>query len=176
MGKPVYSCRIFDLYEDEIILPNGQKARQTRIDHKPSVAVVALNAKNEVLLISQYRSAVKSALLEIPAGSVDHGAEKPEEAARRELSEETGFGARQFTLLFEGYSLPGYCNEYMYYYLAEDLFPQKLQPDADEYIEVKPTPLDAALRLLADGRITDAKTALGLLLTIKHLKSSFPKE
>ncbi|MDR2429125.1 MAG: NUDIX hydrolase [Candidatus Margulisbacteria bacterium] len=170
MSKPIYSCRIFNLYEDEITLPNGQKTVQTRIDHKPSVAIVALNAKKEVLLISQYRGAIQSELLEIPAGSVDHGGEKPEEAARRELAEETGFGARQLTLLFEGYSLPGYCNEYMHYYLAEELFPQKLQPDADECIEVKPMPLDAALRLLNEGRLTDAKTALGLLLTAKHLK------
>ncbi|MDR1322843.1 MAG: NUDIX hydrolase [Candidatus Margulisbacteria bacterium] len=170
MVKPVYSCRIFDLYEYEIILPNGQKTTQTRIDHKPSVAIIALNEKKEVLLISQYRSAIQSELLEIPAGSIDRSGEKPEAAALRELAEETGCGAEKLTLLFEGYSLPGYCNEYMYYYLAENLFPQKLQPDADECIEVKPLPLDAALRLLQDGKITDAKTALGLLLTAKHLK------
>jgi ADP-ribose pyrophosphatase len=134
------------------------------------VAIIALNEKKEILLISQYRGAVKSELLEIPAGSIDRNGEKPEAAAQRELAEETGFGARKLTPLFEGYSLPGYCNEYMYYYLAENLFPQKLQPDADECIEVKPTALDAALRLLDKGRITDAKTALGLLLTAKYLK------
>jgi ADP-ribose pyrophosphatase len=170
MNKPVYSCRIFDLYEDEVILPNGQKTAQTRIEHKPSVAIVALNAKKEVLLISQYRGAIQSALLEIPAGSIDRAGEKPEEAAQRELAEETGFGARKLTPLFEGYSLPGYCNEYMYYYLAENLFPQKLQPDADECIEVKPTPLNVALQMLDAGQIADAKTALGLLLAVKHLK------
>ncbi|MDR1114193.1 MAG: NUDIX hydrolase [Candidatus Margulisbacteria bacterium] len=170
MAKPVYSCRIFDLYEDAITLPNGQKTTQTRIDHKPSVAIIALNEKKEVLLISQYRSAIQSELLEIPAGSVDHGGEKPEAAALRELAEETGFGAEKLTLLFEGYSLPGYCNEYMYYYLAENIFPQKLPGDEDECITVKPTPWADALRLLQDGKITDAKTALGLLLTAKHLK------
>ncbi|MDR1452736.1 MAG: NUDIX hydrolase [Candidatus Margulisbacteria bacterium] len=170
MNKPVYSCRIFDLYEDEIILPNGQKTTQTRLDHKPSVAIVALNEKKEVLLISQYRSAIQSALLEIPAGSVDRDGEKPAAAAQRELAEETGFGARKLTLLFEGYSLPGYCNEYMYYYLAEDLFPQKLPPDADECIEVRPVLFTEALQLLDSGQLTDAKTTLGLLLTAKYLK------
>ncbi|GBR74371.1 ADP-ribose pyrophosphatase [Candidatus Termititenax aidoneus] len=169
MAKPVYSCRIFDLYEDEVTLPNGRKITQIRIDHQPSVAIVALNAEKEVLLISQYRSAIQADLLEIPAGSIDHGEESPEAAARRELAEETGFGAEKLTLLFEGYSLPGYCNEYMYYYLAENLFPQKLPGDDDECITVKPTSLADTLRLLRGGKITDAKTALGLLLAAKHL-------
>ncbi|GBR76624.1 ADP-ribose pyrophosphatase [Candidatus Termititenax persephonae] len=168
--KPVYSCRIFDLYEDEVALPNGQKTTQTRLDHKPSVAIVALNAEQEVLLISQYRGAIQADLLEIPAGSIDRDGESPEAAARRELSEETGFGAEKLTLLFAGYSLPGYCNEYMYYYLAENLFPQKLPGDEDECITVKPIALTEALRLLPDGKLTDAKTALGLLLTAQHLK------
>ncbi|MDR2431976.1 MAG: NUDIX hydrolase [Candidatus Margulisbacteria bacterium] len=167
MSAPVYSCRIFDIYETELTLPNGRTVKQTRIIHPPSVAVVALNEKKEVLLLSQYRGAVQADLLEIPAGSIDRG-ETPEQAARRELAEETGFGAQKLALLFAGYSLPGYCNEYMYYYLATELYPQKLPGDDDECITVKPEPFAEALRLLEAGKIIDAKTALGLLLAAKH--------
>ncbi|MDR1996766.1 MAG: NUDIX hydrolase [Candidatus Margulisbacteria bacterium] len=169
MPQPLYSCRIFDIYEDDLTLPGGRTVRQTRIDHPPSVAIVAINEQKEILLISQYRTAVGANLLEIPAGSIDPG-EPPEKAAQRELAEETGFGAGKLTLLFQGYSLPGYCNEYMYYYLAEKLYPQKLQADEDECIEVKPLVFAGALQLLRDGKITDAKTALGLLLAGRHLK------
>ncbi len=74
-------------------LPTGKSIKQSWIDHKPTVAVVALNDKNEVLLIKQYRNAVKKHLLEIPAGSLDNLEESPVACAQRELAEETGFKA-----------------------------------------------------------------------------------
>jgi len=116
--KQVYQCRIFSVYEGEYHLPDGRVNLQTRVDHRPCVTVVPVDDQGRIILIRQYRYAVNRELLEIPAGSMDKGGELPEACARRELAEETGFGATNWVQLFEGYLLPGYCNEYMYFFLA----------------------------------------------------------
>jgi ADP-ribose pyrophosphatase len=167
----MYHCKIFDVLEEEFILPNGQSTKQNWIDHKPTVAIVAINDKNEILLIKQYRNAVKKHLLEIPAGTIDKLEESPLICAQRELAEETGFKAGTFVKLFEGYLLPGYCNEYMYFFLAKDLFTEPLSPDDDEFIEVMPTALAQAHELLKNGAIIDAKTALGIILASPYINN-----
>jgi len=164
-----YSCKIFTVWEEDVQMANGRKTRQSWIDHQPTVAVMAVNKKNELLLISQYRVPINGQLLEIPAGSIDDG-ESPAECAQRELAEETGFRSRRLTELYAGYLLPGYCNEYMYFFLAEDLVYAPLSPDDDEVIEVMPTPWDQVFDMLQNGRIRDAKTALGILLVDRYLK------
>jgi len=161
----MYKCKIFDVWEEYVPLPTGKSIKQSWIDHKPTVAVVALNDKNEVLLIKQYRNAVKKHLLEIPAGTLDNLEESPVACAQRELAEETGFKAASLMKLYEGYLLPGYCNEYMYFFLAQDLISAPLPPDEDEFIETIPTKLPSAQEMLKTGEIIDAKTALAIFLT-----------
>jgi ADP-ribose pyrophosphatase len=92
--KEVYQCKIFSVHEEKVPLPDGRSVKQSWIDHKPTVAVVAVNNENKVLLIKQYRAAVKNHLLEIPAGTMDREGESPVVCAQRELAEETGFKAR----------------------------------------------------------------------------------
>jgi ADP-ribose pyrophosphatase len=167
--KLMYRCKIFDVWEEEVSLPNGKSTKQNMIDHKPTVAIIAVNDIKEILLIKQYRNAVKQHLLEIPAGTMDRDSETPLLCAKRELAEETGFQATSFIKLFEGYLLPGYCNEYMYFFLAQGLFPAPLPPDDDEFIEVMPTSLPEAKGLMDNGTIIDAKTALGIILAINYL-------
>jgi len=168
--KLMYRCKIFDVWEDEILLPGGKAITQARIDHKPTVAVVAINDNRELILIKQYRNAVKKTLWEIPAGTVDSLQEAPAVCAQRELAEETGFKAGKLTPLYEGYLLPGYCNEYMYFFLAKDLFPEPLPPDEDEFIELQPVSKTQANHLLQNGDIIDVKTALGIILADRHIK------
>jgi ADP-ribose pyrophosphatase len=165
----MYRCKIFDIWEEEVLLPNGKSSNQNWIDHSPTVAVAALNDKNEILLISQYRNSVKKNLLEIPAGTMDKTEESPVTCARRELAEETGFQAQTFSPLFEGYLVPGYCNEYMYFFLARNLFAKPLPPDEDEFIEIIPTSLTKAKELLKQGDIIDVKTALGIILADSYI-------
>ena len=165
-----YQCKIFDVWEEEFALPNGKTTHQSWINHHPTVAIVAVNDKNELLLIKQYRNAVKKDLLEIPAGSLDGAEESPLTCAQRELAEETGFQARTITKLFEGYLLPGYCNEYMYFFLARDLNHAPLTPDDDEFIETIPVSFFQARTFIDQGDIIDAKTVLGILLAEQHLK------
>jgi ADP-ribose pyrophosphatase len=165
-----YQCKIFDVWEEEIDLPNGKAIKQSWINHNPTVAIAAINDKNELILIKQYRAAVKKNLLEIPAGSLDSLEESPAVCAQRELAEETGFQAKTLVKLFEGYLLPGYCNEYMYFFLAKDLFSAPLTPDEDEFIEIIPTGFSQARELLNKGEIIDAKTVLGIFLAEKYLQ------
>ncbi|MGV8057709.1 MAG: NUDIX hydrolase [Smithellaceae bacterium] len=167
--KLMYRCKIFDVWEEDVALPNGKSTKQNLIDHKPTVAIIAVNDKKEILLIKQYRNAVKKHLLEIPAGTIDRDAETPLLCAERELAEETGFKAAKFIQLFEGYLLPGYCNEYMYFFLAQDLFSDPLPPDDDEFIEVLPTSFLKARAMVKSGKIIDAKTALGIVLAGTYL-------
>lgn len=167
--KPAYACRIFTVWEEDVPLPNGKSVKQSWIDHKPTVAVVAVNDQNEVLLIRQFRNATKQTLWEIPAGTLDDGPESMLDCAGRELAEETGFRAEKLTELFSGYLLPGYCNEYMHFFLAERLVFEPLTPDEDEFIDVIPTSFARALGLLKSGEIIDAKTALGLLLASDYI-------
>lgn len=166
----MYHCKIFDVWEEDVSLPDGKTTKQNMIDHKPTVAIVAVNDKQEILLIKQYRNAVKKHLLEIPAGTIDRESETALLCAKRELAEETGFAAKTFIELFEGYLLPGYCNEYMYFFLAQSLFPNPLRPDDDEFIEVVPTSFSQAKNMVRDGRIIDAKTALGIILADTYVK------
>jgi ADP-ribose pyrophosphatase len=167
-----YKCKIFDVWEEDFDLPNGKTTRQSWINHNPTVAVVAINEKNDLLLIKQYRHAVKKNLLEIPAGSLDSAEESPAVCAQRELAEENGFKAKTLIKLFEGYLLPGYCNEYMYFFLAQNLFSEPLTPDEDEFIEIMPVSFSKARKLIEQGKIIDAKTVLGIFLADNLLQQN----
>jgi ADP-ribose pyrophosphatase len=166
-----YRCKIFDVWEEDVPLPDGKSTKQNWIDHKATVAIVAINDKNEILLIKQYRNAVKKHLLEIPAGTFENDGESPIVCAQRELAEETGFKANTLVKLFEGYLLPGYCNEYMYFFLAKDLFFEPLPPDEDEFIEIIPASMNKIKALLKNGEIIDVKTVLGIVLADNYFNS-----
>jgi ADP-ribose pyrophosphatase len=167
--KQVYQCRIFSVYEGEFQLPDGRISRQTRVDHRPCVTIIPVDDQGRIMLIRQFRYAVKQDLLEIPAGSMDKGEESPEACAQRELAEETGYGATNWVQLFEGYLLPGYCNEYMYFFLATGLYHAPLPPDDDECIEVLTVSPEQAMEMIRKGEIIDGKTALSIYLVREYL-------
>lgn len=171
-----YQCKIFSVNEEKVPLPDGRSVKQSWIDHKPTVAVVAVNSENKVLLIKQYRAAVKQHILEIPAGTMDVEGESPIICAQRELAEETGFKAGTLIKIFEGYLLPGYCNEYMYFFLAKDLFYEPLPADDDEFIEVLPTSFTQFKEMLKNNKIIDAKTALGLIMAENYIQQGLLSE
>lgn len=163
-GQLMYHCRVFDVWEGSFSLPDGRNVRQSWIDHKPCIAVVPVTSEGRLLLIRQYRHATGQALTEIPAGTMDRGAESVEDCVQRELAEETGFQAKRLVKLFEGYLIPGYGNEYMYFFLALDLFPLPLPADEDEFIETMTVTFGEARDMMQAARIVDVKTALGILM------------
>jgi ADP-ribose pyrophosphatase len=169
-GLLMYRCRVFDVYEGEACLPNGRKSLQNWIDHKPCIAVVPVTDAGKLILIRQYRHATRQVITEIPAGAIDKAEESVEACAQRELAEEIGFQAKQLVKLFEGYLIPGYGNEYMYFFLARKLFRLQLPPDEDEFIETLTVSFEEAEAMIKTKQIVDVKTALGICLAAAWLK------
>jgi ADP-ribose pyrophosphatase len=161
---------VVSLRVDRVKLPDGRSTVREVVEHAPVVAIVALDGREDVLLVRQYRLPARQSLLEIPAGGVDPG-ESPEEAAQRELQEETGQRAGRLEHLCSFFTSAGYCDEYMHLYLATALEPSTLAADADENIEVVRLPLSDALRLIERGEICDAKTIVGLWAASRHESS-----
>lgn len=165
----LYRGRVVTLRIDTVRLPNGSTARREIVEHHGAVAIVPLLNRETVLLIRQYRQAVGETLLEIPAGTLEID-EPPDTCARRELQEETGYTARQMRLLFSQYLAPGYSQEVLHVYLAEDLVPAVQRLDEDELVELVPTPLREVERMILEGAIKDSKTIAGLLMTLRLLE------
>jgi ADP-ribose pyrophosphatase len=130
------------------------------VRHPGACAVVALTSEGEVLLVRQFREAVRESLLEIPAGIFDIDREDPAACAARELLEETGYRASSIRVLGSIYTSPGFADERI------QLFQAEAGPDGDpeDGMEVVRIPFEEALEAVRDGRIRDAKTVAGLLL------------
>ena len=175
LKKKMYDCKVFSIYEEKIVTPKGKIVTQSFVDHNPTVAIVAVDQDNKIILVKQYRSCVKKDLFELPAGSIDFG-ETPEEAAQRELSEEVGFKALKLIKLYEGYLSPGYCNEYMYFFYAKTLYSNVLPKDEDEFIIEKRFKPNEINNMIFEGKIVDAKTVLGMYLATPYLNFEEKKE
>ena len=166
----LYKGTILSVRRDIVRLANGQQATREVVEHAESVAAVPLLEDGRVVMVEQWRYPVGRALLEIPAGVVDPG-EKPEQAMRRELAEETGYAAGRLELLFSVYLAPGYSQELIHIFLAQDLQPAQAAPDDDEIIRVKKVPFEGAVAACLRGEISDAKTVAGLLAVAAHRQS-----
>ena len=161
----MYRSRVFEVYESDIVFPDGRIRLFSWLTHKPVIVVVPVTREGRIVLLRQFRPAIGETLLEVPAGTMDKGEESLEECVQREMAEETGYRAERLIKTFEGYIVPGYCNEYMYFFLALGLYPSPLPKDEDEYIEIVETDFTDADAMIADGRIRDCKTALAIRLT-----------
>ena len=160
-SRRVYEGRVVNLRVDKVALPDGRSAQREVAEHAPVVVIVPLDEDGNVVLVRQYRLPVRQLLLELPAGCIDPG-ESVEEAAQRELREETGQRAGRLEHLAAFYASPGFCDELMHLFLATELQPSPLAPDSDEIVEVVRMTLAEALTLVERGEICDAKTIVGL--------------
>jgi ADP-ribose pyrophosphatase len=158
----IYDGKLLKLYRDRVELSDGQQEIREVIRHPGAAVIVPLLADGQIAMIQQYRYALSSETLEFPAGRLDVG-EEPSICARRELSEETGYRTGKLTHLFCTYPAPGYTDELLWIYLAEELTPGQNHPDPDEQLYVVHLPLHEALNKLKTGEITDAKTICALL-------------
>jgi len=165
-SKVVFEGRMLTMKVDTVKLPNGRQASREVVVHPGAVAVTAVNEKDEILLIKQFRYPAGHVLWEIPAGKLEKG-EEPLICAKRELAEETGYGAEEWRHLSTFFTTPGFTDEIMYVYLATGLYEDKKAADDDELIELHNVPFSAALKMISTGEIKDAKTIAGILLADK---------
>ena len=161
--------RLVTVRTDKVRMPDNQWAERDVVIHPGAVAVLALDDADQVLLIRQYRHPVGRLLWEIPAGLRDVAGEPPWATARRELLEEAGYRARDWRMLVDYYTSPGFSTERLRIFLARDL---EFVPAAergfvpeDEEAQLVPAwlPLDEAVRKVFAGELHNGVAALGVM-------------
>jgi ADP-ribose pyrophosphatase len=172
-----FSGRLLTLRMDTVELPDGGRATREVVEHPGAVALVPLTSDGEVVLVYQWRHPAGRLSLEIPAGTLEPG-EPPEECARRELVEETGYYPGELERLVDFHVSPGYSDEIIHLFLASELqvqgdssFPQAAAawvPDPDEKLQAVTRTLQEAVELCLAGEIFDAKTIAGILLAARR--------
>ena len=155
---------IIDYYQDTMQIPNGNIAKWDLIDHKGAAAVVAVREDGKLLMVRQYRNALERETLEIPAGGLNGREEPTDQAAMRELQEETGYRCDHVELLNSIYTTVAFCNEKIDIYLARNLKDRGSQHlDEDEFIHVEAYSVEELKQMIYDCKIQDAKTICGIL-------------
>lgn len=169
--RTLYQGRVFSLEKENVTLGNGNTTDLDVIHHPGAAAMVPLTDDGQVIMLRQYRHAIRQDIWEIPAGTLEPG-EDPESCARREVEEETGYKAANLVRLGQIIPVPGYSNETISLYLCTGLSPTAQNLDRDEQITVQSVPLTEALAMISSGEIQDAKTITGLFMTRNHLDAT----
>ncbi len=163
-SQEVYKCSLFRVTEDEAVdAKTGFKIRRSVVRHAGSAVMMAVDDRKRILLVRQYRLPAEKYLWELPAGKLDPG-EKPLQAAKRELAEETGYKARTWKNLSSFWVSPGYVQEKMTIFLATNLTEGKATPMDDERIEARWFTSREVGEMIRDRKIEDAKTMIGFLM------------
>ncbi|NEW39752.1 NUDIX hydrolase [Nocardia cyriacigeorgica] len=164
-SRTVYSGAILALRLDQVAMPGGRIAEREVVEHHGAVAVAALDDDDNIVLIRQYRHPLGARLLELPAGLLDIDGEDPLDAAKRELAEETGLAAREWSVLVDVALSPGFTDEALRVYLARGLHdtdrPEPEHEEAD--LELVRMPLAEAVRAALSGEIVNATAVAGVL-------------
>jgi len=162
----VYKGRVIRLRVDQVELPDGHRTIREVMEHPGAAVIVPVDGEGTVHLVRQYRDAIGQQLLEVPAGKLDPG-EDPADCARRELREELGLTAGKLIRLTAFYSSPGFCDEILHVFLAEELTHGEEDSDHEEFIEPEQRPLDPLPELLQELR--DGKSIIGVMLAHREL-------
>lgn len=170
-SQKIFEGKIISLRVDDVELPDGKRAKRELIDHPGAVAVIAITDEGKLILVEQYRKALDRSIIEIPAGKIEPG-EDIEVTALRELEEETGYGAQQFDYLQSFATSPGFANEIIHIFVAQELYKidKPAAGDEDEFIQLYECTIEEAEEMVLDQRIYDAKTAFAILHAKKLLK------
>lgn len=160
-SQKVYEGKIITVYKDDVELSDEHKSFREVVRHSGGVVILAIK-DDKILFVRQFRYPMKSVLLELPAGKLEYG-EDPFLAAQRELEEETGYNAEKWTDLGYVYSSPGYSDEKLYLYKAEDLHFVGCHLDIGEILEPLELQKSEVLNMLKNGEICDAKTLCAIL-------------
>ena len=156
-----YRAHVFDVYNDYLELPDGRDVVYDLIKHHPGACILPVKDDGSLILIKQYRNSIDDITYEVPAGFIDEG-ESPEDAARRELREETGFTAKVVEYVTRTVLAIGTSDEQTYVYIGRKLTRGICALDENEFIETEEIGLDDALNMIRDGRIVDSKTIIAI--------------
>lgn len=171
-GEWVFRGKLLHVRRDLVQLPDGASTEREYIEHPGAVMVIPLLDTGDLVMERQYRYPLRRDVLELPAGKIDAG-EAPLDCGKRELLEETGYVASSWRYLATTHPVVGYSDERIEIYLAQGLTRQAAKPDHDEHLEVFKLPLAAALDWVREGRITDAKTVIGLFWAERILRGEW---
>ena len=167
----IHRGRVFSLVTENVTLNPGVTTDIEYIQHPGATAIIPMLDRTQVILIKQYRHALKKDIWEIPAGTLDPQ-ESVTSCAQRELIEETGYSADRWHNLGTITPVPGYSDERIHVYLAGGLKPAEKNPDEDEIINVHEIKFEEALNMIRRGDIQDAKSIAGLFLAFEWLKAN----
>ena len=172
--KQISSEEIFDgvilhVKRDTVALSNGNTAVREVIRHIGAVCVIPVTEDNQVIMERQYRYPLDRVILEIPAGKLDAPDEDRLSAIKRELREETGYSADEWTEIGDFHPAPAYSDEFITMYLARGLHKGQQDLDADEFLDVYAIPLSDLVADVMAGRISDAKTQVCILKAARIL-------
>jgi len=167
----IHQGRVFELIRENVTLENGTTTDVEFIEHPGAAAVIPFLDDSRILLLKQYRHALKKHIWEIPAGTLDPR-EEIISCAKRELIEETGYSANRWQKLGEITPVPGYSDERIHIYLASGLEPAEQHLDEDEIIKVQEVEFKDAIDMIGNGEIQDAKSIVGLFMAAAWLKGN----
>lgn len=168
-----YKGRIITLQVDEVLLPDGNKGKREIVKHPGAVAIIAVTEEKKIILVEQYRKALERSIIEIPAGKIEPG-EPPEETALRELEEETGYTTNKLQYIQSFATSPGFADEVIHLYLAENVVKveEEADLDEDEFVELMHVSIEEMESMISTSQIYDAKTAFAFLWVKNYLKEA----
>jgi ADP-ribose pyrophosphatase len=170
--QKVHVGKVIDLIVDEIEYPSGNRAIREVAEHPGGAVALAMFPDERIILVKQYRYPMGKDLYELPAGKLGPN-EDPKSCAARELSEETGYKAKQWRRLTAIYTSPGFCTEKLHIFLATDLSRadggQNLE-EGEQFLTVEIVPLSRAVEMIEGGEIVDAKSICGILLAERIIR------
>lgn len=174
-SKEILKNKLFTIVEEVAHDNSGFEIKRSIVRHPGSAVMLAVDEKDRVLLVKQFRLPAEKDLWELPAGRIDPG-ETPLQAAKRELREETGYQAKKWVKLISYWASPGYVAEKMNVYLAQDLKAGEQQPMDDERIEIRWFTRKEILDLILANKMEDGKTIVGYFLWLEQRKAEAKKK
>ena len=168
-SEDIFDGVILHVKRDTVALPNGNLTVREVIRHIGAVCVIPVTDDNKVIMERQFRYPLNKVILEIPAGKLDAPDEDRLSAIKRELREETGYTADEWTEIGDFHPAPAYSDEYITMYLARGLHKGERALDEDEFLDVYAIPLADLVRDVMEGRISDAKTQVCILKAARIL-------
>ena len=168
-SEDIFDGVILHVKRDMVELSNGSTTVREVIRHIGAVCVIPVTENNEVIVERQYRYPLDRVILEVPAGKLDAPNEDRLSAIQRELREETGYSADEWTEIGDFHPAPAYSDEYITMYLARSLHKGDRHLDEDEFLDVYAIPLADLVQDVMDGKISDAKTQVCILKAARIL-------